>query len=167
MFQKDGNSQTEIDILKRLNLLYWKIVSICIENKWFSKDDVIYFSFTCLENNIADTDYRVSLIASGNHYKNDIDIQEVVSQLASNESISDLIAEEIWILARLIAVKESKESNEIRFNELQDIIMSAREYPEILRSCDQYHITNIKPFDAMDNAIKSLSSKLFCFIRTE
>jgi predicted ATPase len=161
MFQKDGNCQAEIDILKRLNLLYWKIADVCFENKWFTREDLIYFSFACLECNIADTDYRVSLIAYGDHYKNDIDLQEIVSKIASNESINDQTAEEIWILARLIAVKESKESDEIRFNELQDIIMSAREYPEILYNCDQYHITNIKPFDAMDNAIKSLSSKLF------
>jgi hypothetical protein len=167
MHQKDGNSQAEIDILKRLNLLYWKVADICFESKWFTREDLIYFSFACLENNIADTDYRISLIASGDHYKNDIDLQEITSQLALDEPINDQTAEEIWILARLIVVSESKEPNEVRFNELQDIIMSAREYPEILRNCDQYHITNIKPFDAMDNAIKSLSSKLFCFIRTE
>jgi hypothetical protein len=161
MFQKDGNCLAEIEILKRLGLLYWKTALICLKSKWYSTNDLVLFALACLESNIADADYRVALIADGNHYKSDIDFLEIVEILAKDETIDDVVAEEIWILARLLTVSESSESDNVKYEELQDIIESAHKYPPMLYNCYQYRKqSDMLPFDAMNKVIDILQSKL-------
>ncbi|MDR1964512.1 MAG: DUF2247 family protein [Planctomycetaceae bacterium] len=164
MFRKNGNCCAEIEILQRFELLYWKTALICLKNKWYSTDDLVLFAFACLESNIADTDYRVALIADGNYYKSDIDFLEVVETLAKDETIDDLVAEEIWILARLIAIKESNEGDDVKYEELQNIIESAHKYPPTLYDCYQYRKqSDLFPFDAINEVIENLQSKLASF----
>jgi hypothetical protein len=156
-----NNCLAEIEVLQRFGLLYWKTALLAFESKWFSIKDLTSFAFACIESNIADSDYRVALIASGTHYKSDIDFHEVLMYLAKNETIDDLVAEEIWIFSRLVAVKESYESDDIKYEELQDIIESAHQYPPILHDCYRYRKpSDILPFDAMNNTIEYLHAKL-------
>jgi hypothetical protein len=166
MLQKDGNCLAEIEILKRLGLLYWKTALICFKSKWYSTNDLVLFAWACLESNIVDADYRVALIVDGNYYKSDIDFLEIVEILAKDETIDDVVAEEIWILARLIAVNESGESDDVKYEELQDIIESAHKYPPMLYNCYQYRKqSEMLPFEAMNKVIEILQSKLACLNR--
>lgn len=160
MYLSDNNPSDEINIMAKSKLLYWKTPMICIKNQWWRHDInqlCNTFAWACLENNQHCESDVVLFMAGDSSYFSATELYKEVERLADQESIDFKNAEYIWIYARLMAIKNSCDSDDTRFAELQDVIedvaLSQYEYPRELRHCDQYYMSDIPPFIALDYAL--------------
>ena len=166
MFLSDQSPKEEFSIISKCKLLYWKTPLLCITNQWWTHNIKEYcrmFAWSYLENN-KNIDDKVLFLADGSSYTSDIDIINDIKDLANKETIDSMIAEYLWIYSRLMTIKNSDSSIDTRYAELQDviedIIISRYEYPQEIRHCDQYYLSDIQPFVAMDKLIDTLQRKI-------
>ena len=143
--------------LKKLNLISWPVLLCGFRKGWVTKSDIADYATQHLANYPDQDDHSIILLASANFWDN-AEVNELLLQAINNPAWHQEALNK-WKLAKLLALSNSKLSNQEKIDKLQEVYAEL-DYPKEMVSCSIYSQDAIDPLVAMDQVISLLKKEV-------
>ncbi|MEA9976449.1 MULTISPECIES: DUF2247 family protein [unclassified Pseudomonas] len=142
-----------LGVLSSLGLACWSTIFLGFKKRWIGREDIFEFAMNQLLNGCESE--RVAIIAGG-EYLSDEELLEVISK---QMEMASCVAEiDKWLLAFLLCIDSSNDSDEDKINRLQEIYADF-DYPEDMASCSIYSQDGVDPLVAMSRVVERLRDR--------
>jgi hypothetical protein len=142
-------------ILIGLGLMCWSTIVFGFRRGWVKRSEIFDYAVTRLVNDSHADSEDVAIIAGGEYLSDDELLGLMSKQVERVDSASDL---EKWLLAFLLWIEASGNSDQDKINRLQEVYADFN-YPENMASCSVYSQDSISPLFAMGQVVEVLRER--------
>lgn len=142
-------------ILIGLGLMCWSTIVFGFRKGWVKRSEVFDYAVTQFVSDGRGDSESITLIAGGEYLSDDELLGLMSRQIECTNNDSDF---DKWLLAFLLSIEESVDSDLDKVNRLQEVYADFN-YPEEMASCSIYSQDRISPLFAMRQVVEKLKGR--------